>query len=72
MIDLKWRDKSTPLDEISDFSDDTLGFHDDEDSYFHVSDEYSIDVETDESDFDMFDHELDHQVDLPVIPIAHH
>ena len=53
-------------------SDDTLGYHDDEDSYFHVSDEYSIDVETDESDFDIFDHELDHQVDLPVIPIAHH
>ena len=37
--------------------------------------EYSIDYFTDESDFSLSDSELDHsteEIDLPVVPIAHH
>ena len=37
--------------------------------------EYSIDTLSDESDFSLSDSELDHsteEIDLPVVPIAHH
>ena len=37
--------------------------------------EYSIDTFSDESDFSLSDSELDHsteEIDLPVVPIAHH
>lgn len=43
--------------------------------HYPEAQEYSIDYFSDESDFSLSDSELDHsteEIDLPVVPIAHH